>query len=92
MKKITLQELENKTIENLNRLTKDIESLNNNATIDNATKIRCIERRFGEYCGFFKILVLLNQDKAAELSGRNRATLNKAIEFTAKIYHLGEQQ
>ena len=92
MTKITLQELENKTIENLNRLTKDIESLNNNATIDNATKIRCLERRFGEYCGFFKILVLLNQDKAAELSGRNRATLNKAIEFTAKIYHLGEQQ
>ena len=97
MKKITLQKLENKivedkTVENLNRLAQNMESLNNNATIDNATKIHCLEQKLGEYHGFFKILVLLNQDKAAELSGRNRATLNKTIEFTAKIYHLGEQQ
>lgn len=42
MKKITLQKLENKivedkTVENLNRLAQNMESLNNNATIDNAT-------------------------------------------------------
>lgn len=85
MKKITLQELKNKTIENLNRLAKDMELLNNKTDIYTTTKIHCLERRLGEYHGFFKILVLLNQDKAAELSVKHRDILAEAVNFTAKI-------
>lgn len=97
MKKITLQKLENKivedkTVENLNRLAQNMESLNNNATIDNTTKIHCLEQKLGEYHGFFKVLVLLNQDKAVKLSVKHRDILAKATDFNAKIYHLGEQQ
>lgn len=74
--------------EKLDRITKDLQELNNNNTMDKRTKILNIERRLGEYNAYWICLQKLDMETAVKMYKKSKDIKNKSLQVVTDIYKL----
>lgn len=72
----------------LESITKDLQELNNNTTIDKRTKILNIEHRLGEYNAYWICLHKIDMETAVKIHEKSKDIINKSLQVVNDIYKL----